>query len=78
MKRDSASYDNKHEGDVDMTERKTTDWMKRNKLKAITVYFHEVVFNRVEALAKEDQRSKGNWVHNLVIERLRKAPFNNR
>jgi hypothetical protein len=55
-----------------MSTAKTKDWTTRNHLKAVTVYFHEVVFNRVETLAKEECCSKGRWVHNVVIERLRK------
>jgi hypothetical protein len=55
-----------------MSAAKTKDWTTRNHLKAVTVYFHEVVFNRVEALAKAERCSKGNWVHNAVIERLGK------
>jgi hypothetical protein len=56
-----------------MSTAKTREWLQRNYLKAVTVYFHEVVFTRVDALAKEEQLSKGHWVHNVVIERLRKA-----
>ncbi|HSF30666.1 MAG TPA: hypothetical protein VLK82_09385 [Candidatus Tectomicrobia bacterium] len=55
-----------------MPSQSTKDWMQRNKLKAITVYFHEIVFERVQAAAKEDHRSKGNWIHNVVLERLQK------
>jgi hypothetical protein len=55
-----------------MPSQSTKNWMRRKKLKAVTVYFHEMVFERVQAAAKEDGRSKGNWVHNVVIERLRK------
>ncbi len=51
---------------------KTKEWMKFNHLKAVTVYFNEKIFERVQELAKEDGRSKGNWVHKVVIEALRK------
>jgi hypothetical protein len=58
--------------DMPMAERKTKDWMDRKKLKAVTVYFHDMVFERVQAAAKEDGRSKGNWVHKIIIEAPRK------
>jgi hypothetical protein len=50
----------------------TKAWMQRNKLKAVTVYFSDVVFARVQAAAKADGRSKGNWVHNIVIEHFKR------
>jgi hypothetical protein len=56
-----------------MSATNTRAWMQRNHLKAVTVYFHDMVFKRVEALAKAERLSKGHWVHNLVIERLRKS-----
>jgi hypothetical protein len=55
-----------------MSEKNTKQWMKRKQLKGVTVYFHEMAFERVQDAAKADGRSKGNWVHNVVIERLRK------
>jgi hypothetical protein len=57
-----------------MSTPRTTEWMQRNKLKAIIVYCHEMVFERVQAAATANGCSKGNWVHNVVIERLRKHP----
>jgi hypothetical protein len=56
-----------------MSEMRTKDWMERNHLKSVTVYFHEMIFERVQAAAKANGCSKGNWVHNIVIERLRKC-----
>jgi hypothetical protein len=55
-----------------MSQVRTKDWMARNHLKSVTVYFHEVIFERVQAAAKDDGRSKGNWVHRIIIEALRK------
>jgi hypothetical protein len=57
-----------------MSTPRTTEWMQRNKLKSIIVYCHEMVYERIREAAKATGCSKGNWVHNVVIERLRKYP----
>jgi hypothetical protein len=56
-----------------MAASQTTVWMKRNHLKSVTVYFAESIFERIKAAAKEDRTSKSTWLHNIVIERLRKS-----
>jgi hypothetical protein len=53
-----------------MPAQSTKAWMKRNKLKAITIYVHELVFERVQAAAEKDGRSKCSWVRKLVIVTL--------
>jgi len=55
-----------------MPSQSTKAWMKRNHLKSVTVYFTEMIFERLQAAAKADGCSKGNWAHNAVLERLQK------
>jgi hypothetical protein len=57
-----------------MSAHSTKAWMQRNKLKAIIVYCHEMVFERVQAAATASGCSKGNWVHRVIVERLRQHP----
>jgi hypothetical protein len=54
-----------------MPDQRTKAWMRRDKLKAITVYLYPLVFERVEAAAKGEGRSKGSWIRQLVLETLR-------
>ena len=56
-----------------MSASKTKDWMKRHRLRSVSVYFHEKVFERLEAAAKQDQRSKANWIHKIVMQALQKG-----
>jgi stalled ribosome alternative rescue factor ArfA len=56
-----------------MSEQCTKSWMRRNKLKAVSVYLRQPIFERVEAAAQQDGRSKGSWIRKLVIEALRKS-----
>lgn len=55
-----------------MPAQSTKSWMKRKHLKSVTTYFHEMIFERLQAVAKEDGQSKATWVHNVVLERLQK------